>query len=529
MENFPVNSVDIDIYNGSNEVLGSDSLLAVVDPLTGSDILLPGTKSMSKTSNADPFASLGNVVIGNGKFIIGSENIPESFTSMVTTTVDGLLYSIFDRLRNRLPLNDAGSDSSSGNPFADGRNPYGEGNMPLLPGLNDSTSVDSENFPVEVVNQVDGGENPFAGGGGNPFASGDGMPQQSSFDISTFVLAQSLDFLNGVDDGSMPQLSTIDILSSVQANLLGFTNSIDEMFASGNTTPLQTPSSLLNLFRAGMFSFNSGIDAVNQVAAGDSSGGSSNPFASLFAGGNNPFANLSAGGEIPFDILNVVLEGILPFNGSDNVFTTSDGNLPIGNGNRDFGTGNVAIGNANWDYGNYNAAIGNGNWHWDSSSDNATIGNGNWHWNSTSDNRTVGNGNWYWDSTRDNTTLGNGNWHFGNNNTTLGSGNWDFGSNNTVIGNGNWVFTSNSIVIGNGNWSVIIDKSTAGASDFLSNLDTLTLGMGVKDAVDNLANSFIGKMGEAFLPLTGDLGDLARQTYDRLILSEASNAGTFAS
>ena len=331
-------------------------------------------------------------------------------------------------------------------------------------------------------------------------------------------------------DGSAP--SSTDILKSTQASILGFTSSLGNLFGGGNTTPLQTPSDLLNLFRSDMFSFNNGINTVNGLAASDSSAsgsidfsaGGSNPFASLFGGGDsNPFANLSASGKIPFDILNVALDGLLPFNGSENVFTTKDGDIPIGNGNHDFGNSNAAIGNANWNYGNNNASIGNGNWNWDSSTKNATIGNGNWNLDNSTNNKTVGNGNWNWNGTGYNTTLGNGNWDFGQNNTTLGDGNWDFGKNNTVIGDGNWVYTNNSIVIGNGNWSVIIDKSNPSANDLLTQIDTLKLSVGVKDATNNLVSSLIGSLGEALMPLTGDLGASGLQTYNQLILPQVSH------
>jgi hypothetical protein len=374
--------------------------------------------------------------------------------------------------------------------------------------------------PFNGENPVAGGGNPFAGGenpftsGENPFAGG-GASQQPSFDISQFVFGNDdkLTFLTG--DGSVPELSSSEILKTVQANILNVTEILNSgnLFGDGNNTPLQTPSDLLKLFRNDMFSFNSGVNAVSELASGDSSStDGSNPFLSLFSGG-------SQDQEIPFDILNVALEGILPFNGKDNVFSTPEGELPIGYGNNDFGTDNATIGNANWDYGNGNATIGNGNWLWDSSTNNATIGNGNWNLDASHDNTTIGNGNWYWNSTSDNTTLGNGNWSFGNNNTTLGNGNFDFGSNNTVIGSANKVFTSNSIVIGNGNWSLVIDKSSAGANDFMTQLNTWVSVMGVKDATDNLIGSVMGKLGEAFEPLTGDVSASGSKTFDRLFLS----------
>jgi hypothetical protein len=582
----------------STSFSGSSSLAEIEDSSNSSFQNIGGSSSNSTTViKSNPFAIVGNVVVGNGQWITNSENTPEGVSSALTASVEQLLDSVIVKLRNRLPLSDAGNSSSDKNPFADGNNPFGDGNQPSAPGL-DLSNVSGENLVVSggenpfasgenlvvsgenpfasgenlVVsgenpfasgeNLVVSGENPFASGenlvvsgqnpfasgenlvasgenlvaggensfasGENPFASGEnpftsgenpfasgGANQQPSFDISQFVFGNddNLTFLTG--DGSVPQLSSSEILKTVQANILNVTEILNSgnLFADGNNTPLQTPSDLLKLFRNDIFSFNSGVNAVNDLASGDSSyTDGSNPFLSLFSGG-------SQDKEIPFDILNVALEGILPFNGKDNVFSTPEGELPIGYGNHDFGSKNATIGNANWDYGNANATIGNGNWLWDSSTRNATIGNGNWNLDASHDNTTIGNGNWYWNSTSDNTTLGNGNWSLGNNNTTLGNGNFDFGSNNTVIGSGNKVFTSNSIVIGNGNWSVVIDKSSAGASDLMTQLDTWVSIMGVKDATDNLVNSVLGKLGEAFEPLTGDLSASGTKTYDRLFLS----------
>jgi hypothetical protein len=552
--------------NHLNQLVTGDSLpTGISNPLAVNDNLLTGGLSTSISSSSslpiiengnnsnsttviksNPFAIVGNVVVGNGQWITSNETIPESISLALTSAVDQLLDSVIVKLRNRLPLSDAGNGLNQGNPFANGNNPFGDGNQPSAPGLvlnasgenlvvggenpfasgeipiasGENPFVSNENPFVSGENPFASGENPFASGenpfasGENPFAGG-GANQQPSFDISQFVFGNDdkLTFLTG--DGSVPQLSSSEILKTVQADILSVTKILNSgnLFADGNNTPLQTPSDLLRLFRNDIFSFNSGVNAVNELATGDTSyTDGSNPFLSLFAGG-------SQDKEIPFDILNVALEGILPFNGKDNVFSTPDGELPIGYGNRDFGTDNATIGNANWDYGNGNATIGNGNWLWDSSTDNATIGNGNWNLDASHDNTTIGNGNWYWNSTSDNTTLGNGNWSFGNNNTTLGNGNWDFGSNNTVIGSGNKVFTSNSIVIGNGNWSVEIDKSSAGARDLMTQLNTWVSVMGVKDATDNLVNSVLGKLGEAFEPLTHDLTASGTKTFDRLFLS----------
>ncbi|MBW4569241.1 MAG: hypothetical protein KME31_14835 [Tolypothrix carrinoi HA7290-LM1] len=587
----------------STSFSGSSSLSEIEDSSNSSFQNIGGSSNSTTAIKSNPFAIVGNVVVGNGQWITSNETTPEDVSSALTFAVDQLLDSVIVKLRDRLPLSDAGNGLSDSNPFANGNNPFGDGNQPSAPGLDlsnvsgenpvaggenpfasgenlvvsgenpfasgenlvaggenlvaggenlvasgENLVASGENLVAGGENLVAGGENPFASGenlvaggenlvasgenpfasgenpfasGENPFASGENPfasgenPQQPSFDISKFIFGNDdkLTFLTG--DGSVPELSSSEILKTVQDNILNVTEILKSgnLFAEGNNTPLQTPSDLLKLFRNDMFSFNSGVNAVNELASGDSSyTDGSNPFLSLFSGG-------SQDKEIPFDILNVALEGILPFNGKDNVFSTPEGELPIGYGNHDFGIDNATIGNANWDYGNANATIGNGNWLWDSSTDNATIGNGNWNLDASHDNTTIGNGNWYWNSTSDNTTLGNGNWSFGNNNTTLGNGNFDFGSNNTVIGSGNKVFTSNSIVIGNGNWSLVIDKSSAGASDFLTQLNTWVSVMGVKDATDNLIGSVIGKLGEAFEPLTGDLSASGTDTYNRLFLS----------
>ncbi len=499
---------------------------------------------------------IGNIVIGNGQWIVDDETTQESLTSEVKADVDGRINSLFDKLRDRLPLKEleqsAGNPFTEENPFADGKNPFGEGEFTPPPGYENSPlpsqdivdnieSVQEESPVVEENLSTDSdnnssadvadsnpvmdaeGENPFAGGeGGNPFASGgenpiaeNGNGSSPSFNMTGMIFGEDLPFLNaseGDDNYStIPKQSTSETLRVVRDNLLRFNANLNspEVFAS-NETPLQTPNDLLTLFRNDMFSFNN----------------SANSFQGL-VGDNNPFAsgefNLGEGSEeIPFDIINVALDGLLPFNGSENVFSTPEGEIPIGNGNQDFGCDNAVIGNANWNYGSLNATIGNGNWNWDGASNNSTVGNGNWHLDFTSDNKTVGNGNWYWDSSSDNTTLGNGNWYFGNNNTTIGNGNWDFGNNNTVIGNGNRVYTDNSIVIGNGNWSVVIDKSAKIGDDLLGELETIVMGIGVKQSADMLVDSVMNKMAEIFQPLTADFDESALSTYNHQFVSSSN-------
>ncbi|MDF5708485.1 MAG: hypothetical protein PUP90_12560 [Nostoc sp. S4] len=259
------------------------------------------------------------------------------------------------------------------------------------------------------------------------------------------------------------------------------------------------------------------------------------------AGGSNPF--LTGGNPIldsgnlleqsPFDPLREVLGNNIPFSDSGNTSNVgsppfNQSNAPVGNANRNFGNNNATIGNFNSDYGNSSATIGNGNWNfnndnatigngnWLFAKDNTTLGNGNWYWDNGSNNATLGNGNWHFGT--DNATIGNGNWHFGDDNTSLGNGNWDFGSNNTIVGNGNWVFTSGNTIIGNGNWLADSDNTTIG------NVNSSELfSQGVKTDANNLIDSLIGRIGQDFTVLTGDLDASSTQTYNRLISSRSNH------
>ncbi|MEM7714826.1 MAG: hypothetical protein AAF349_14820 [Cyanobacteria bacterium P01_A01_bin.68] len=530
--------------------------------------------------------NIGNIIIGNGQWILDDVIIRDSLISEVKADLDKRIDSIFDKLRDRLPLDDGKEESQNENPFTeenpfyDGKNPFGEGEFTPPPADELLESNIAENLPLpsqDVVNEVqsdedknslvnDESENPFGEGefippaadellesniaenlplpsqdvvdevqsdedknslvndeSENPFLTGEGenpiiengnIESSPSFDMLEMIFGEDLPFINASEDdcgyNTIPKQSTNQTLKAVRNNLLKFNANLNYSGAfEDNDTPLQTPNDLLTLFRNDMFSFNNSANSFQELVGDD------NPFAS---GEYNPFGEGTLAEEIPFDILNVALDGLLPFNGSENVFSTPEGEIPIGNGNQDFGNENAVIGNANWNYGNLNATIGNGNWNWDGATNNSTVGNGNWHLDFTADNKTVGNGNWYWDSSSDNTTLGNGNWYFGNNNTTIGNGNWDFGNNNTVIGNGNRVYTDNSIVIGNGNWSVVVDKSAEIADDLLGELETIAMGIGVKKSADMLIDSVMNKMGEVFQPLTEDFNESALNSYERQFL-----------
>ena len=487
---------------------------------------LPASDISNNSSDSNPFAN-GNNPFGAGSLpstpaldSLNSVNGSNPFASGDTSTTGSNPFASGDTsTTGSNPF--AGGDTSTigSNPFAGG-DASTSGSNPFAGG---DTSTVSNPF---AGGDTSTGSNPFAGGnpftsGSNPFAGGDastgtnGAGQTPSFNILNLVFGgdSNLPFSTDTQSTGSSTPTTAETLQNVQLKISDFASVINSdtnnIFDAGNPTPLKTPSALLNLFKADMFSFNNGVNQANSNG-------------SMITDSNNPFAAIAGDKPIPYDIVKVALGGILPFSGSDNIFNTNDGQLPIGYGNHDLGTGNATIGNANWDYGSANASIGNANWNWDSSYDNATIGNGNWNWDSSHDNTTIGNGNWNWDSTSANKTLGNGNWEFGNNNTTLGNSNWDFGTNNIVIGSGNHVFTNNSIVIGDGNWSVVIDNNSTDGMNVLANLDTLEQVMGVKGALDNMIGSAMGKMGQVFKDL-GNFSESGSQTFDRLILSQGTN------
>ncbi len=575
----------------SSELKSNTQIKDRLIDFTGALSISSTTSSISKNildGGIKSALDIGNIIIGNGQWIVDEETTQESLISEVKSDVDGRIDSLFDKLRDRLPLDQEKEESKNGNPFteenpfADDKNPFGEGEftpppayevlestqenfpLPSQDVVDEIKSVENENPVVEKENlstdesdnsssnyqdsnftvdkegenpfAVEEDENPFAGGesknpfaveeGENPFAGGESKNpfaveengnknSSESFDVVGMIAGDELPFLNASEGdynySAIVNQSTSETLRVVRDNLLRFNANLSYpgAFGDGNDTPLQTPNDLLTLFRNDMFSFNNSANSFQELIDED------NPFTS------GEF-NLGEGSdEIPFDIINVALDGLLPFNGSENVFSTPEGEIPIGNGNQDFGYENAVIGNANWNYGNHNATIGNANWNWDNTKNNSTVGNGNWHLDFTADNKTIGNGNWYWDSSSKNTTLGNGNWYFGNNNTTIGNGNWDFGNNNTVIGNGNRIYTDNSIVIGNGNWSVVIDKSAEIADDLLGELEMITMGIGVKKSANMLVDSVMNKVGEIFQPLTEDLDESALNTYKEKFLDSS--------
>ncbi len=549
MENSDLNSMnktdDVVAYNALD---GSDSIPEDNDVWVGEQNESESSDNWNWEFSSSTDAVDEGLIIGNDLSIMGDDTTYEEFTSQAKTDLFNKVDSVFDKLREKFPLDETDSKSDKENPFSDGKNPFGEGKYPLPPAYEevefseaekvvaggddsakDDTTSDESNNPF--AGGAGGGSNPFAsgaGGGNNPFAGGedsvaeeDSMSEQSSFDVTSFMFGDRLSSMNGgaegSQDGGMPSSSPSETLRKVYDTLTRFASDATYPgFAMGNETPLKTSDDLLTLFRNDMFS-NSG-NSFEQLMGEDS------PFGSE----ENPFAD----GEMAenLDIIEAALDGLLPFNGTESVFNTPEGEIPLGNGNIDDGKDNAVIGNANRDYGDTNATIGNGNWNWDGATNNSTVGNGNWHLDFSNNNNTLGNGNWYWEDSDDNSTLGNGNWSFGDNNSTIGNGNFNFGNNNTVIGNGNWVYTDNSIVIGNGNWSVAIDKSAAGADKFMDDFNaTMTYGVGVKNATDTLVDSMLGKMAEMFMPLTEDLGESAMNTYNQQFLSSGTDMSFLSS
>jgi hypothetical protein len=472
-------------------------------------------------SNQNPFAN------GNNPF--GEGNMP------ALPALDLLKSQYGDNFP--LPSPDASNPvaGDSSNPFSGSANPATDGISGI--GLTGDNSVvvtgDGSENPLEgganLVTGSGGGSNPFAGGGSgggsNPFAGGGGgsnplasggsnggtgnpLGGTSNFDITSIL-------------GDTSTASDKEILSKVLDFTLDFAGSLNSMGSNspfggigGNESPLKTPSDLLRLFRSDMTGFGLTVDSFTNFT------GENNPF----AGTSNPFAGSQGEGGLAeiegklTKFLGWALDGVLPFTGRPNVFQTPEGELPLGYGNRDFGTGNAIIGNANRDYGNNNGSIGNNNWNWDSTTNNASVGSGNFNFGSY--NKTVGNGNFSLDNSNDNKTFGNGNWNIGSDNSTFGNGNHNFGSNNLVIGNGNKVFTSNSIVIGNGSWSVVMDNTPtnlASISSLFEKIDTMGLGSEIKSVVDNLVDTTVKKMGNIFDGLTDDFDDSQKQTFDSVI------------
>ena len=482
--------------NGNNPFgEGNQPVLPALDFLKsqyGENFPLPSGNASDLASGVsdNPFGGGANPVTGGGSSAIGLAG-----DNSVVVTGDG-----------------------SGNPLSGGANPGGDGSSTIAIAASPDSPPNTGSTNPLAAGGSGGGSNPLAAGGSgsssNPFASGGsggmGNPLDgtSNFDITSIL-------------GDTSKASDKEILSKVLDFTLDFAGSLNSMGSNspvgsigGNDSPLKTPSDLLRLYRSDMTAFGLTVDSFTNFT------GENNPF----AGTSNPFAGSQGSGGLAEQearltkFLGWALDGLLPFTGRPNVFQTNEGELPLGYGNRDFGTGNAIIGNANRDYGKNNGSIGNNNWNWDSTTNNASVGSGNF--NFGSDNKTVGNANFSLDNSNDNNTFGNGNWNIGSGNSTLGNGNYNFGNNNLVIGNGNKVFTSNSIVIGNGNWSVVMENNAtnlASISTIVEKMNTLSLGTEIKGVVDNLVDTTVKKMGNLFYGLTKDFDQSQKQTFDNVI------------
>ena len=123
-------------------------------------------------SNLKSILDVGNIIIGNGQWIVDECTTKESLTSEAKADVDERIDSLFNKLRSRLPLNETEEESagnplskenSEENPFADGENPFGDEEFTPPPGyeksplpsqeiVDDIKSVEEEN-PVVVVKE----------------------------------------------------------------------------------------------------------------------------------------------------------------------------------------------------------------------------------------------------------------------------------------------------------------------------------------------------------------------------------------
>lgn len=531
--------------HGNSNPLVTGSFLSMSDNLLssggGNSFTSVNTRFGCSSSN---LPGSGNIVVGNGEWLINQDINPQKFAADARATIDNVTSRIFSRLYEKF-VSEGGNNSTNGslvadgNPFADGGNPFGEGNLPEIPLLDFLRSRFGENFPMPSGEAADFLPENFPNGVNNSFG---GSPSAGSGNSSSNTEGSSSNLFTGgrtpyvgnpfaggrnpLSGGGSPSASSGNSTNgdsdrttvtggnpfSSGGNPFGGGSSTSDTEEANRNTSTSSPGSIRDTL-SGALDFVLDLSGrFNRMGSNSlfGDGGNSTPLQTPddllrlfrtdmtafgrtveeftdFVGDNNPFAgavgeNTSASGNNElFKFLGWALDGLLPLSGTPNVFQTPPGELPLGYGNRDFGDGNAAIGNANRDYGDFNASIGNNNWNWDSSTNNATIGNGNWNWISASDNKTVGNGNWYLDHSSDNSTFGNGNWNFGSDNSTLGNGNFNFGTNNLVIGNGNWVFTNNSIVIGNGNWSVVMENTPSHTATISGLLERLdTLILGME-------------------------------------------------
>ena len=110
------------------------------------DKLIDVANSLVNTSSSivSDALDVGNIVIGNGKWIVDEQTTQESLIAEAKADVDGRIDSLFNKLRDRLPLNDdkqesAGNPFTEENPFANDKNPFGEGEFSPPPGYENSS------------------------------------------------------------------------------------------------------------------------------------------------------------------------------------------------------------------------------------------------------------------------------------------------------------------------------------------------------------------------------------------------------
>ncbi|MDY6897982.1 MAG: hypothetical protein SWZ49_07855, partial [Cyanobacteriota bacterium] len=149
-----------------------------------------------------------NLVVGNEQWLIGDNTNQEEFVSNARDDIFDKVDTVFDKLREKFPLDETSSESSTENPFANGNNPFGEGEFTPPPGYGNSDFSSSEN-PFGTVTEENNS---------NPFADEEttAESEQSSFDVSNFMFGDDLSFMNG-DEASSETAGTAS--SSPSENL----------------------------------------------------------------------------------------------------------------------------------------------------------------------------------------------------------------------------------------------------------------------------------------------------------------------
>ncbi len=287
-ESNSINQIDKQGIDFTGSLISTSSSFSISD-----NVLEGGIKSA---------LNIGNVVIGNGQWIVDDETTQESLISSVKANVDGRMNSLFDQLRDRLPLNDVEEESTGNpfteeNPFAEGENPFGDEeftppqgyeNSPLpsqdivddIKSVQDSETDDSvvEDFNPIVESETDNSVvedfNPIVESETDNSVIEDSNPTEESETDNSVV-----------EDSNPTEESETD--NSV-------VHSGENSFAGGGENPFAGGEGGENPFAGG--------EGGNPFAGGEGgnpfAGGSENPFAGG-EGGENPFAG-GEGGENPF-------------------------------------------------------------------------------------------------------------------------------------------------------------------------------------------------------------------------------------